>query len=261
MGERTKYAPGTFSWTDLTTPNQDAAKDFYVGLFGWTADDRPVSEGVTYSMMQRDGKEVAAIAPQPQQQRDAGARPAWNSYITVRSADEALSRAAQLGASVHAPAFDVFDAGRMGVVQDPQGAFFSVWEPRSTIGARYVNGPGAMCWNELASPDLEASARFYGDLFGWTTEAMPGQAMEYLVIKNSEGRDNGAIRPALPPGSPPFWLVYFGIDDLEAGLAKVEELGGSTVAEPIQITPSSRIAVAQDADGAVFALFSGHFDE
>ena len=47
----------------------------------------------------------------------------WNSYITVTSADEALERARELGATVHAPAFDVLDAGRMGVVQDPQGAY------------------------------------------------------------------------------------------------------------------------------------------
>lgn len=82
MGERTQYTPGTFSWTDLTTTDQDAAKAFYGGLFGWEAEDMPVGEDIYYSMQRVDGKDVAAISPQPQQQRDAGVPPMWNSYIS-----------------------------------------------------------------------------------------------------------------------------------------------------------------------------------
>ena len=37
MGERTKYTPGTFCWTDLTTTHQDSAKEFYGALLGWEA--------------------------------------------------------------------------------------------------------------------------------------------------------------------------------------------------------------------------------
>ena len=50
MGERTKYTPGTFSWTDLSTTDQDAAKTFYAALFGWTYEDNPVGDGMVYSM-------------------------------------------------------------------------------------------------------------------------------------------------------------------------------------------------------------------
>src|SRR5215469_6175942 len=123
MGERTKYTPGAFSWTDLTTADQPAAKQFYSDLFGWTAVDNPIGDDMVYSMMQIGGKDVAAISPQMQAQREAGAPPTWNSYVTVESADAAADRAQKLGATVSAPPFDVFDAGRMAVIQDPQGAF------------------------------------------------------------------------------------------------------------------------------------------
>jgi predicted enzyme related to lactoylglutathione lyase len=259
MGERTKYAHGVFSWTDLTTTDQEAAKQFYGALFGWEADDRPVGEGVVYSMMRLNGKDVAAISPQPEQQREAGVPPTWNSYITVDSADDALSRAKELGATVHADAFDVMDVGRMGVVQDPQGAYFLVWEPKSHIGAALINVPGSLTWNELASPDLDASTAFYGDLFGWTTEAMEGGAFPYLVIKTPDGRSNGGIRPQTPQ-EPPYWLVYFGVDDAEAGVARVAELGGSKLAGPMSIGPG-QIAIVQDPQGAVFALYAGEFDD
>src|SRR3954453_14415749 len=89
MGERTKYTPGTFSWADVTTSDQPAAKEFYSGLFGWEANDSPGGDGVSYSMMQIGGKSVAAISPQPEQPREAGVPPLWNSYITVDSADDA----------------------------------------------------------------------------------------------------------------------------------------------------------------------------
>ena len=201
MSERTKYPHGVFSWADLTTADQDAAKQFYTELFGWKADDRPVGDGVVYSMMEVDGKDVAAISPQRQQQRDAGVPPTWNSYVTVESADEALTRAKELGANVHADAFDVMDVGRMGVVQDPQGAYFIVWEPKTNIGAQLVNVPGAFTWNELASPDIDASKAFYGDLFGWTTEALEGAPFPYLVIKTPDGRSNGGIRSQMRTGA------------------------------------------------------------
>jgi uncharacterized protein len=260
MGERTKYSPGTFSWTDLTTTDQEGAKQFYSGVFGWEAFDAPVSDGVYYSMMQVDGKSVAAISVQPQQQRDAGVPPMWNSYITVESADAALERARELGATVHAPAFDVMDAGRMGVVQDPQGAYFEVWEPRRNIGAGLVNGHGLLCWNELASSDIEASASFYADMFGWETDAMDGVGMPYLVIKTAAGNSNGGIRPAMPPGTPPHWLVFFGSDEIEITVAKAGELGGSQLMAPTDIGIGT-IAVVQDPQGGVFALYAGNFDD
>ncbi len=260
MGERTEYTAGTFSWADVSTTDQEAAKSFYAELFGWEAEDMPAGEGAVYTMAMLDGKPVAAISPQPEQQREAGVPPMWNSYITVESADESLERAKKLGATVHAPAFDVFDAGRMGVIQDPQGGFFEVWEPKQHIGASSVNGPGRLCWNELASPDPDGSAGFYTELFGWTVEPMEGSPMQYLVIKNRDGHTNGGIRAAAEQ-EPTHWLVYFGIDDLDAGISKVAQLGGNTLMEPMDIGDGNRIAAVQDPQGAVFALYAGRFDD
>jgi uncharacterized protein len=261
MGKRTKYSPGTFSWTDLPTPEQDAAKDFYGGLFGWEANDQPVSEGVVYSMMELEGETVAAISPQPEQQREAGVPPAWNSYITVEDADASLARAAELGGQVHAGAFDVFEAGRMGVVQDPQGAFFLVWQPKENIGATFVNGPGALSWNELHTPDVDAAESFYGELFGWTTEPFPTEGFEYRIIKTADGHTNGSLTNALRPADPPHWLVYFGAVDEDATVGRLRELGGSVEMEPTELAPGILIALVADPQGARFALYSGRFED
>ena len=259
MGERTEYKHGTFSWTDLTTTDQETAKKFYGELFGWETTDNEVGEGVYYTMAELDGKAVAAISPQPEQQRDADVPPTWNSYITVDSADDALKRAKELGAEVHADAFDVMDVGRMGVIQDPQGAFFLVWEPKAHIGASVVNTAGALAWNELATPDLDASAEFYSELFGWETEQIEGMEMPYRVIKRQDGASNGGMRPT-QENEPPYWLVYFGADDIEGKVKQATEREANTIVPPTDIG-MGQIAVLQDPQGAVFALFAGQFDE
>jgi len=258
MGERSGFAPGTFCWSELATSDQGAAKEFYAGLFGWTADDRPVGEGAYYSMQLNDGKQVAAIAMQPQQQRDAGVPPLWNSYVWADDADAVLERAKELGATAHAPAFDVMTAGRMAVIQDPQGAFFMLWQPRDHRGAQLVNAPGALVWNELQSPDPDASTAFYGDLFGWEIEQFPGMEERYLAIRNA-GANNGGIRDLTPP-APPSWLVYFGVEDIDEALATVGRLGGSTLAGPIDIA-RAKIAVVADPQGAAFALYAGELED
>jgi hypothetical protein len=69
------------------------------------------------------------------------------------------------------------------------------------------------------------------------------------------------MRPTMPPDSPPFWLVYFGADDADTGVAKAGELGAETLVPPSDIGPNGRIAVLQDPQGAVFALYSGVFED
>jgi predicted enzyme related to lactoylglutathione lyase len=183
--------------------------------------------------------------------------PLWNSYVAVESADDAASRAGELGATVHAPAFDVLEAGRMAVIQDPQGAFVMVWQARQHIGAALVNAPGALCWNELQSPDIQASSSFYSDLFGWTTEPFDASPQPYLIIRNGD-KSNGGIREG-EQGVPPNWLVYFGTEDIDTGLARVDDLGGTRIAGPIDL-PMAKLAVVADPQGAVFALYAGQFE-
>lgn len=256
MAERTDFAPGTFCWTDLTTPDPEGAKTFYGGLFGWGSDDVETPGG-TYSLQTLGGKVAAAITGQPPQQQ--GVPPLWNSYVRVQSADATVARAKELGVEPHADAFDVGPAGRMAVLQDPAGAYFLAWEPNERHGADLVNGPGLLSWNELHTPDVDAAASFYGDLLGWSISTMGEGAQRYDMIEVA-GQPNGGISGHLDEGVPPHWLVYFGSDDNVAAVARAEELGGTTLMGDTDIG-MGRIAVLQDPQGGVFALFSGDFGD
>jgi uncharacterized protein len=256
MGERSQYAPGTFSWVELASTDQEAAKAFYGSLFGWVSDDRPVGDGGYYSMQMLGDKSVAAISSQPAAQREVGVPPLWNSYVSVQSADESAARAAELGGTVHAGPFDVMQAGRMAVIQDPQGAFFMLWESGENFGAALVNAPGALVWNELSTPDMAGAGAFYGGLFGWTTDPMESPE-PYWIVKNGQA-SNGGIRPLEEP-TQPNWLVDFGVEDIDRGIARVSELGGGKIVGPVDIG-IAKLAVLHDPQGAVFAIYAGQLD-
>jgi predicted enzyme related to lactoylglutathione lyase len=254
MGTRTSYPPGTFSWVDLNTPDQQAAKRFYSELFGWEYEDRDAGPGVVYAMARVGGQDVAAISPPPP--GDEGP-PRWNSYITVDEVDASARRATELGAIVVSEPFDVFDAGRMAVLRDPVGAFFMVWEPRENIGAGRVNEPGCLSWNELGTTDVDAAARFYGDLFGWRTEAF-GPATMFRLPGYVGGEPDQPVPhdvvAVMVAGEPAAWAVDFWIADLEAAVAATEAAGGRVVVGPHDQPPAFRSAVLADPEGATFSL-------
>src|SRR3954452_22960245 len=144
MGERTSYAPGTFSWVDLSTTDVEGAKTFYAGLFGWEPQDMPAGEDATYTMFARDGRHVAGMWALDDEQREQGVPPFWLSYVTVEDVDATAARAAELGGRVLAGPFEVLDAGRMAVLQDVQGGVLAVWRARRHVGAGVVNVHGAL---------------------------------------------------------------------------------------------------------------------
>jgi uncharacterized protein len=249
MGERTSYPPGTFSWAELATSDADAAKTFYTSLLGWEYEDNPVGDDQVYSMALRDGKHVAALFSAAEQP------PHWNCYVTVAAADDTTAKARDAGGTVMADPFDVMEVGRMAVIGDPTGAILSFWEPRQSIGATLVNTPGAMTWNELVTGDIETAMRFYGEVFGWTFEEIP-DAGGYHVIRNGE-RANGGISPQDGPSN---WLPYFGHEEVNRALSEISGLGGQVLAGPIQM-PQGAIGVCADPQGAVFALWTGTYDD
>jgi len=261
MGKRTSHSPGTFSWVDLQTTDVDAAKRFYTALFGWAYDDIPIGDGSSYSMAKVGDDHVCAIGGLP----DGGIPPHWNSYVTVPSADETLGRVEGAGGRVIEQAFDVFTAGRMGLLADPTGAMLCVWQAKDNIGAGRVNDVGCLCWNELSTKDTQAAGDFYSALFGWTFEDQDfGGDSPYRTIRNRE-RMNGGIRrqSEMEAGIPPNWLPYFTVQDADATAAEVERLGGSVHAPPMTLpTPNEpRIAVLADPQGAAFAVFAGPTEE
>jgi uncharacterized protein len=255
MGERERHEHGTFSWADLATTDIDSAKSFYPRIFGWETEDGPLPGGGVYTTARVQGRAVAGLSTGQE-----GQPPAWNSYVTVDDADEAASRAAELGAAVIAEPFDVMELGRMAVIQDPTGAFFSVWQPGDSIGAESVNGHGLLSLNQLNTTDPERASEFYSALFGWRIDPVPGTEIPYWGIYRGETLNAGMMQQPADGPAPPHWLVYFGIDDIDAAAQKIGEAGGSVLVPKTEV-PGGEFIVAADPEGAIFAIFAGRFDD
>ena len=152
-------------------------------------------------------------------------------------------------------------AGRSAVFTDPAGATLCLWQAGENPGAGVVNEPGAMTWTDLVTADADAAGTFYAGLFGWEFEEVEG-GRGYRVIRNG-GRPNGGIMP-LPPeqagSTPPNWMPYFGHRDVDALAREVGGLGGQVHQEPFDVL-AGRIAVLGDPQGAVFAVWTGPYDE
>jgi uncharacterized protein len=257
VAEFTSHVPGTFSWVELATTDQKAGVAFYRALFGWDVKELPMGPGETYSMFALRGKDVAAAYSMGAEERKSGAPPRWKLYVTVANADSAASRAQSLGGQVLVPAFDVMDAGRTAVVQDPTGAVINVWQPNRNIGVKIMNEPGALCWSELTTRDPRAAAAFYTQLFEWTMKPGQAAAMDYTEVHN-QGQPCGGIMamPAgMPAAMPSYWMPYFQVADCDAATAQAKGLGANVMVPPTDIPGTGRFSILGDPQGAMFAAF------
>lgn len=255
MQESTQYAPGTFCWVELATTDGEAAKKFYTELFGWTFTDSPIGPGMVYTMLKLDGKNDGALYKMPEEMTTQGIPPNWLSYVSVKSADETADKAKSLGGKLMKEPFDVFDVGRMSVIQDPTGAVFAIWQAGTHSGAGIYNVPNSLCWNELATPDTAKAGEFYTGLFGWGKDVKEMGEMAYTSFINGDRPAGGMYKPTPEMGEiPPNWLAYFAVSDTDAKVSKAKELGATIIVPPMDIPEVGRFAVIQDPQGAVFGI-------
>jgi uncharacterized protein len=268
-----RYIAGVPCWIDTSHPDPEAAVAFYRDLFGWDIEDvmPPDAEG-SYSMARIGEGNVAAIGSVTE-----GAPPVatWNTYVWVDSADETAAKVADAGGQILVEPMDVFDAGRMAVFSDPEGAVFAVWEAKRHRGADVVNVAGSLNFNNLNTKDADAAKSFYGAVFGWGTMSMgdsaeawtlPGYG-DHLELLNPGTRERmgamgapggfidvvATITP-LPDGHDevaPHWGVTFAVDDADATAEKAFALGGKILAPPFD-APWVRMTIIADPQGATF---------
>lgn len=252
-----KHASGEFCWIELATTDQAAAHGFYSKLFGWSPRTMPIGPDEVYTIFDLEGRAAAAAYTLRPEERSHGVPPHWNLYVAVQSADATAARAKELGGTVLAGAFDVFDAGRMAVLQDPTGAAFCVWQANKNQGTGITGVPGTLCWADLSTPDQARAGQFYSSLFGWQImKEDEDPAHNYWHIKNGE-EFIGGIPPAShrQPGTPAHWLAYFTVADCDATASEAKKLGANLYMAPTDFENVGRISVIADPQGATFAIF------
>jgi uncharacterized protein len=103
---------------------------------------------------------------------------------------------------------------------------------------------------EVVGRDGAALQKFYGELFDWKIDA--NNDMNYGIVDNGGDGINGGVGPTPPQGNPHVtW--YVSVPDINATLAKVEEMGGKTVMGREQL-PMVTLALFTDPEGNVIGL-------
>jgi len=264
MSEQDRFVPGVPNWVELTTPDLQAAQDFYGALFGWSFSDAgPAPGGGPYLLAQLSGGAVGALVQ--------GGPGAWNSYVLVDSVDETAERVRAAGGRVLGEPTDV-EQGRVLAFTDPEGAELRAWESRGRRGADVVNAHGSVNFNDLHTRDRAAAAEFYAAVFGWRVldlgggvamwalgaygdhleRRRPGTREAYASMGGPVGFEDvvASIAP-VHDDAPAHWGVTFAVDDADGCAARASELGGRVLSGPFDAA-WVRQAVLQDPQGVSF---------
>jgi uncharacterized protein len=252
MTEATWYSQGAFCWAECATSDFDGAKAFYTEVFGLDLEETPIP-GSKYGQFVKNGKNVAGLTPQQDQEREQGIPPHWNTYIAVEDAELVSKDAERLGGTIVAPAFDVLESGRMSVVLDPTGAAISFWQAKEHIGAQIYAEESTITWWELMTPDPKRAVEFYTQLFGYGTEDFPGQQGTYTVLTH-KGENAAGVMTSPQAEMPAAWTPYFQVADADATLERATRLGANAMMPVTETEGVGRFSWIADPQGAVIAL-------
>jgi predicted enzyme related to lactoylglutathione lyase len=240
------------------TSDPAAAEGFYKEIVGWGTD---IWEGgeMPYTMFTNAGTALGGVMMLPEEAKAQGAPSNWMAYVAVPDTNETVAKAKELGATVYVEPTEIPNAGAFAVLGDPQGAVFAVFTSKEE--AADLDKPpaqGEFSWHELATTDHESAFDFYADLFGWQkTEAMDmGEAGIYQMYGCGTLPLGGMYNKPAEMPAPPHWLHYIKVEDVNATVEKVKELGGQVLAGPMEVPGGDWIAQCVDPQGAAFALHS-----
>lgn len=240
---------GHFVWHENLSSDAEAAKTFYSKLLGWEYETFKPGE-MDYAMIASGGAMHGGFWPEPPQGAGAG----WQGHVLVEDVDGAAERATKLGATIlHGP-MDMPEVGRFALIQDPYGAVISAYAP---VESDAPIGEGVFVWDELSSPDVEGSKRFYTEVFGWTASDMDmGGGVTYTMFNQGETQVAGLMKQVDEmSGRPAEWHPYIGVADVDAKAAKAVELGATQLVPGMDIPQVGRFSMQLDPNGAMFGLF------
>lgn len=258
MPVRTMAPAGTPVWIDLATSDLAASRAFYCELFGWDAEE-PSPEMGNYFNFTRDGERVAGCMPaMPDSPADV-----WTVYLASEDAEKTCKAVLAAGGTVHAPAMDVEDLGRMAVVADPSGVPMGIWQPGTHPGLLTLAEPGHAAWFELLTRDHDATLGFCRDVFGWQPQPVADSEEFRYTVGHVDGVEEAGVMSAgghRPEGStgvdataPAQWSVYLAVEDADRALERAVGLGASMV-HPPEDSPYGRIAALTDPTGALVKI-------
>jgi len=125
---------------------------------------------------------------------------------------------------------------------------------------------GIPIWYELMTKDPMAARRFYSEVVGWHIDETPPAAssVDYRMISAGDGLVGGMLTlndDMIQHGAAPCWLMYIGVDDVDACVASIIAAGGAVLMPAFDMPDVGRIAMLADPQGAPFYVMRGATEE
>lgn len=118
-----------------------------------------------------------------------------------------------------------------------------------------VYAPGTPMWVDLSSTDVEASKKFYGELFGWNAETVPDPEAGGYTMFTLNGKNVAGVGPSQNPNQPPAWVTYIATDNADNTATAVTNAGGTVVMPPMDVMNAGRMAMFIDTNGAIIGVW------
>ncbi|MBI5536755.1 MAG: VOC family protein [Deltaproteobacteria bacterium] len=244
---------GHFVWYDHLTRDPQAAIAFYTEVVGWRT--QPFGEGNDYTLWLGSQGPLGGVMKLPDDAASKGAPSHWMGNVKVKNVDETVETVKKLGGKIHKAPTDIPTVGRFAVIEDPQGASISVFEPKGEMLLHDSTKEGEICWNELVTRDSAAAFEFYSTIFGWKIlqEMDMGPMGKYRIYGVGDKQLGGMM--TAPPGKsmPPSWMFYAEVADLDAALGRATKRGAKVLSGPMDV-PGGRMVQLADPQGAPIAL-------
>lgn len=246
---------GRYLWYQLNTTDSEKGVAFYRDLIGWGLQVHAPEGAPPYPMFTNNGIPLGGayelVGPEA-----AGAPPHWLPYIGSEDVDADHAKVVAAGGKSYVAPADIPDVGRFAVVADPWGAIFALYKPGSTPPPQAESPLHGFSWNEVSADDLEASWKFYQDLFGWEVmeEHDMGPEMGPYRIYGRLGFRLGGMYKRPPQMPVNAFNVYIRVEDVDQDKERVEKAGGKTTMPPMEVPGGDKIAGFQDPQGAIFWL-------
>jgi predicted enzyme related to lactoylglutathione lyase len=115
--------------------------------------------------------------------------------------------------------------------------------------------PGSIVHVEFHVKDPKKVEKFYGSLFGWKFEAVPG--MNYSLFQAPSGPGGGV--GTLEPGNWQMGITnYIGVNSVEEYVNKIEKAGGKIIMPKAEVPGQGWFAVFEDPSGTRMALWQAN---
>jgi len=241
---------GRFVWHELLTTDTAAAAAFYTKVVPWRT---APSSMPGYTIWMAGPTQIGGLMALPAE--PSASPPHWLIYIGTPNVDATCSQAQGLGARVVKVPADIPNVGRFAVLTDPQGATFALFTPGAGPPPGAQPTFGGFSWHELATTDVTAALRFYGQLFGWRKG--PGHDMGAMGVYQIFEHGGQAVGGMCRPGSvqsAPSWLSYVHVADCGRAVNVAKGAGGRLLHGPMEVPGGSWIALMNDPQGGAFAV-------